>query len=90
MGMTRTLWAASFVAMTVAAWAADNDKNKTDLNRARDTVDRIRQPDPPRVSSGTTNAADIARRENDRERQRQAERSRRLQLDKHNVPPPGR
>lgn len=90
MGMTRTLWAASFVAMTIAAWAADNDKNKTNLNRARDTVDRIRQPDPPRVSSGTTNAADIARRENDRERQRQAERSTRLQLDKHNVPPPGR
>lgn len=90
MGLMRTLLAAALAATALAAWGADKDKNKANLDRARNTVDRIREPDPPRVSSGTTNAAEIARRENERERQRQAEQSRRMRLDKHNVPPPGR
>lgn len=69
------------------SFAADNDKK---VSKAQDVVDRIRQPDPPQVSTGTSNAADIARRENERERQRQAEESRKRKLDKANVPAPSR
>lgn len=68
--------------------AADNDKK---VSKARDTVDRVRLPDPPQVqsSTGTTSAADIARRENALEQQRQREQARRRgPVDRGNVPSP--
>lgn len=71
---------------------AQEKKGNLDLRRAQETVDRIRQAEPPQVqrSTGTPTADEIARRENERERQRQAEESRRRQIDRGNVPPPGR
>jgi hypothetical protein len=88
--LARRLIATFLAVIALTAWGADSDKSKAGLDKARNTVDRIRQADPPRVSSGTTSAGDIARRENAAERQRQAQESRRRHLDKHNVPPPGR
>ena len=81
------LFAATALLALSTIFAADKDKK---VSKAQDTVDRIRQADPPRVSSGTTNAAEIARRENARERQRQAEESRKRKLDRGNVPPASR
>jgi hypothetical protein len=47
-----------FVAVVVVAGGAiglvdGKDDKKLDLDKAKDTVDRIRQPDPPSVSTGT-------------------------------------
>ena len=76
----------------ISVYADEGKKKGADLSRAQGTVNSIREADTPQVqrSSGTVNAEEIARRENERERQRQAEESRRRQLDRQNVPPPAR
>ncbi len=82
---------ATLVCVT-AAFAVDNEKKKPKLDKAQNTVDRIRQADSPQVqtSTGTTSAADIARRENAAEQQRQREASKRRKLDQGGVPSPTR
>jgi hypothetical protein len=63
---------AALVILGVAANA--EDKNKANLDRAKNTVDRIRQPDPPQVSTSTVRsptAAEIAAQQNAAEKARQ-------------------
>lgn len=40
-------------AVVLAATAANAQNTNTNLNRAKNTVDNIRQADPPKVSTGT-------------------------------------
>jgi hypothetical protein len=60
--------------VVLSAGVNAEDKNKANLDRAKNTVDRIRQPDPPQVSTTTVRsptAAEIAARENAAEKARQ-------------------
>ena len=43
------------VALLGSSYAQNQDQKKsnTDLSKAKDTVDRIREPDPPKVSTET-------------------------------------
>lgn len=65
------------------------EKNKK-LEKAKNTVDAIRQADPPQASTDTAkpSAQEIARRENAKEQQRQKEESRKHSPDHIVVPPP--
>lgn len=51
---TATLLIATMLTLTAASAAnAQNRDRSIDLRRAQNTVDAIRLPDPPRVSTGT-------------------------------------
>lgn len=85
---TKLLAGAIALGCATTILAADSDKK---VSRARDTVDRVRLPDPPQVqpSTGTMTAAEIAQRENALEQQRQREQAqRRGPIDRGNVPSP--
>lgn len=88
--LSRVLAGAVALGIVSAALAADSRKK---VSKARDVVDRVRLPDPPKVQprTGSPSAAEIARRENALEQQRQRERARRRgPIDRGNVPSPRR
>jgi hypothetical protein len=65
---------AALMVLGATASATDKNKSKTNLAPAQNTVDRVRLPDPPRVSTSTTrspSAAEIAAQQNAAERARQ-------------------
>ena len=71
--------------------AADKAKTeKEGLAKAKNTVDPIRLPDPPKVSTGTAKSdpKEISRKENAKEKERAKETARKYPLDKTKVPSP--
>ena len=75
------------ICLTATALGAEESKN---LQKAKNVVDAVRLPDPPKESTGTAkpSAAEIAKSENAKEQQRQREESRKHSPDHINVPPP--
>jgi len=57
------------------------------VSKAQDLVDRIRQADPPRVSTTTTTAAQICKEQNAVQRKADIQTSKRYSPDKIIVPP---
>ena len=73
--------------------AADKTKSeKEGLAKARNTVDPIRLPDPPKVSSGTAKSdpKQISRTENAKEKERSKETAAKYRIDKTKVPSPSK
>lgn len=62
------------VGLTVASIALAQNSNKN-VNRSRDTVDRIRQTDPTQVQRSTDTAKSRAEREERKRRERESHRT---------------
>ena len=59
-----------------------------DLSKAKEIVDKIRQPDPPHVRSSSETAKNISDRENKKEHQRDKERAHEANKKKKEPPSP--
>src|SRR6266850_4837577 len=80
---------AGLLLATTGLHAADKAKTeKEGLAKARNTVDRVRLPDPPKVSTGTAKAdpKEISKKENAKEKERSKEIAKKYPLDKTKVP----
>ena len=56
--------------VTSPAQNSNSNGNKKSVSKAKDTVDRVREPDPPEVGKSTDTAKDRADRENKKEKER--------------------
>jgi hypothetical protein len=95
-----TLTATFMLFSATASYTQDQDKKKeqkkaeekkTDLSKAKETVDKIRQADPPQASTSTVTsssdtAKNIADRENRKEHEREKEKAKKNKTK--DVPPP--
>jgi hypothetical protein len=79
-----TKYIATAIAVTASLFLA------TPRLHADDTVNNIRQADPPKVSTGTARSdpKEISKRENAKEQERQKDVSKKYSPDKISVPPP--
>ncbi len=82
---------ASLFLATPRLHADDKEKAKKEgLEKAKNTVNNVRQADPPKVSTGTAKSdpKEISKRENAKEQERQKDLSKKYSPDKIDVPPP--
>jgi len=82
---------AGLLLATTGLQAADKAKTeKEGVAKARNTVDPIRLPDPPKVSTGTAKSdpKEISKKENAKEKERSKEIAKKYPLDKTKVPSP--
>jgi hypothetical protein len=82
------------IALATAAVSAAGptfaEDKKIDLSKGKDTVNRIREPDPPKVEKSTDTAKGRADREKTKEKEREKETARKYPPIKTEPPPPGK